>query len=109
MAASLYDRAMDVPWWIILPLIVVAFAIIARILRAQSSGPDDMIARQMRESRHPPVSAGAQGATEPNLLDQPDILLQIEQGRKIEAIKMVRERFGLGLKEAKLLVDRHSS
>ena len=32
----------------------------------------------------------------------------LEQGRTIEAIKIVRERTGLGLKESKELVERHA-
>jgi ribosomal protein L7/L12 len=37
-----------------------------------------------------------------------DVLRAIEDGRKIEAIKMLREATGLGLANAKVLVDRVS-
>jgi len=37
-----------------------------------------------------------------------DVLRAIEGGRKIEAIKMLREATGLGLANAKVLVDRAS-
>ena len=37
-----------------------------------------------------------------------DVLRAIEAGRKIEAIKMLREATGLGLANAKVLVDRAS-
>jgi len=35
----------------------------------------------------------------------PEVLAAIEAGRKIEAIKLLRERTGLGLREAKRVVD----
>ena len=35
-----------------------------------------------------------------------DVLAAIEQGRNIEAIKILREQTGLGLANAKVLVDR---
>lgn len=45
--------------------------------------------------------------TEKNLPDE--VLSAIESGRKIEAIKLLREATGLGLANAKVLVDRVSS
>ena len=38
----------------------------------------------------------------------PDVIRAIADGRKIEAIKMLREATGLGLANAKVLVDRAS-
>ncbi|MDH6594810.1 ribosomal protein L7/L12 [Variovorax sp. TBS-050B] len=38
----------------------------------------------------------------------PDARLALQRGNLIEAIKIVRDRTGLGLKEAKELVDRHA-
>ena len=35
-----------------------------------------------------------------------DIIMLVRQGRKIEAIKLYREKTGVGLKEAKDAVDR---
>ena len=35
-----------------------------------------------------------------------DVLLAVREGRKIEAIKLLREATGLGLANAKVLVDR---
>jgi len=37
-----------------------------------------------------------------------DVIAAIEQGQKIEAIKLLREATGLGLANAKVLVDRAS-
>lgn len=36
----------------------------------------------------------------------PDVIAAIQQGQKIEAIKLLREATGLGLANAKVLVDR---
>lgn len=99
---------MDAPWWILFPLILLAMAIIARMLRVRGNRLDDMIERQRRESDRPPISLRDHGVLDGNILDEPEILREIARGHKIEAIKLVRERFGLGLKEAKDLVDRHS-
>lgn len=38
----------------------------------------------------------------------PEVIRAIEQGRKIEAIKLLREATGLGLANAKVLVDKAS-
>ncbi len=35
-----------------------------------------------------------------------DVLEAVSEGRKVEAIKLLRERTGLGLANAKVLVDR---
>ena len=35
-----------------------------------------------------------------------DVIRAIEEGRKVEAIKILREATGLGLANAKVLVDR---
>jgi ribosomal protein L7/L12 len=97
-------------WWFIFPLIVIAMFVIARLMRAQTvHSTDDMLSRQMREtSARPPAGIRDHGSLDANLLDEPEILREIQRGHKIEAIKMVRTRFGLGLAEAKELVERHS-
>lgn len=77
----------------------------------------DMIERQRRKAGAPPPAiprrldgidrnAAAAHALDPNTV--PEIRAALEAGRKVEAVKMVRERFGLGLREAKELVERHS-
>lgn len=38
----------------------------------------------------------------------PEVLAALQQGRKIEAIKLLRELKGIGLKEAKDAVDSHA-
>jgi len=47
--------------------------------------------------------------SETTITDQelpPDVLRAVKSGRKIEAIKLLREATGLGLANAKVLVDR---
>jgi ribosomal protein L7/L12 len=38
--------------------------------------------------------------------EEPDVVQLLEQGKKIQAVKVYRERTGLGLPEAKDVVDR---
>lgn len=38
---------------------------------------------------------------------EPEVMAALAEGRKIEAIKILREKRGLGLKEAKELVEKH--
>ena len=59
-----------------------------------------MIERQRADSFEP-------GSDHLTVLAQADVREAIARGKKIEAIKLVRERTGLGLKEAKLLVERY--
>ena len=46
-----------------------------------------------------------QGIVEPRL-EEPDVVQELMQGRKIQAIKIYRERTGVGLAEAKDAVER---
>lgn len=38
---------------------------------------------------------------------EPDVIAMLQKGKKIQAIKLVREHRGMGLKEAKELVEQH--
>lgn len=51
------------------------------------------------------TSAGGDAVVAPAALDHPEARLLARQGKKIVAIKRVREDTGLGLKEAKELVE----
>ena len=93
----------------------LALVMVIVLLRRRSAG--DMIERQKRESAglldnappprtHGEVKPGGLRSDEAGLLAQPDIRAALKKGRKIQAIKLVRERAGLGLKEAKELVER---
>ena len=92
---------MFVPMWL-LGLTALAFAVLARLAFARrgATGPAEMIEQQRRAT--PTLAAGEEAA----LLARPEIAQPLAAGRKIEAIREVRRISGLGLKEAKELVER---
>jgi ribosomal protein L7/L12 len=49
---------------------------------------------------------GLEAKEQASVLPPDDITMLLRQGRKIEAIKIYREKYGVGLKEAKDAVDR---
>ncbi|MCP5397265.1 MAG: ribosomal protein L7/L12 [Sphingomonadaceae bacterium] len=66
-----------------------------------------MLDQQRREAtrsftRPAPAISSADAA---QILADPEVQAALAAGRKIEAIKLVREKTGLGLKEAKELVE----
>ena len=90
---------MFVPAWL---LAVAGLAIVALAWLALRRPGGDMIERQRRAAPPPDPTID-----ESALLAAPEIRAAIAAGRKIEAIKLVREQSGLGLKEAKELVERY--
>lgn len=98
---------MFVPLWL-LALVGIALAILAVVVfRARSGG--EMIQHQQRDARHSaphPRSAPAFQPDDEAVLAVPEIRLALAGGQKIEAIKLVREHTGLGLRDAKELVER---
>ncbi len=89
---------MFVPLWILIPAALLLLIFLVRALR----GGGDMIERQRRATLAPSTEQSA-------ALAQPDIRDAIASGRKIEAIRLVRERTGLGLKESKQLVESQTA
>ena len=87
---------MYVPLWLLIPAAVLLLVL---LLRAFTGGSREMVAGQRDAGFEP-------GAAHLAALAQPDVQAAIAGRRKIEAIKLVRERTGLGLREAKLLVER---
>lgn len=89
-------------------IIAVAGVILLLLFLLVRRGSSDMIERQRREAArgrsHAPKPINR--ADEAELLAEPEIREALDGGHKIEAIKLVRERTGLGLKEAKELVER---
>ena len=75
---------------------VVLLIVLAMAARRRGSG--EMVERQRRSA--PIARRDAQEA-----LADPEVAAALASGRKIEAIRLVRERTGLGLKEAKDLVE----
>ena len=88
---------MFVPLWILVPAVLVLLFLLVRTLRG---GDREMIAGQRASTFEP-------GSDHLTVLAQPEVREAIAKGRKIEAIKLVRERTGLGLREAKLLLERY--
>ena len=101
---------MFVPVWL-LALAGVAFVVLAWLALRRGGG--EMIQGQQRDARriasHAPAHRTAPLPEEAALLAVPEIRAALAQGQKIEAIRLVRERSGLGLKEAKELVERHQA
>ena len=99
--------AMYVPLWLI-GLTALAFLVLLRLaFRGAYGGPStgsgqaEMIERQ-RHAAPPTLAPGEEAA----LRARPDVAAALASGSKIEAIKALREASGLGLKEAKELVER---
>lgn len=88
---------MFVPLYILIP---AALLLLVLIVRAFTGGRQrEMIDGQREEGFEP-------GSDHLTVLAQPDVQQAIAERRMIEAIKLVRERTGLGLKESKQLVER---
>ena len=100
---------MFVPVWL-LALAGVAFVVLAWLALRRGGG--EMIQGQQRDARriasHAPPQRTALPPDEAAILG-PEIKAALAQGEKIEAIRLVREKTGLGLKEAKDLVERHQA
>ena len=93
---------MFVPLWILVPAALLLLWLLARALGGGGrGGRGDMIERQRRSS--PPAPRHG----DPHVLGDPAIRDAIAKGRKIEAVRLAREKYGLDLKAAKELVERH--
>jgi hypothetical protein len=106
---------MSMSFWLI--CLVVALAALIAVIALRRRGGGEMIERQHRAARRiglPTPPGVAEGSHLPDslrsdeaaVLAVPEVRTAIEGGRKIEAIRLVREHTGLGLKEAKELVER---
>jgi hypothetical protein len=101
---------MFVPLWL-LALAGVAFVLLAWLAFRPRGGGGEMIQGQQRDARHlashAPHHRAALHRDQAAILAAPEIRAALARGQKLEAIRLVRERSGLGLKEAKELVERH--
>lgn len=88
---------MYVPLWILIP---AALLLVVLLVRALTGGNRREMVDGQRGSGFEP------GSEHLAVLAQPDVQRAIADRRTIEAIKLVRERTGLGLKESKQLVER---
>lgn len=112
---------MHIPLWLIIANVALIVVLIGRLWRSGESG-DDMIAQQRLATLPPssntpantPASTPAPSSTttsapldESALMARPDIADALAERRHIAAIRLVREATGLGLKDAKQIVDRY--
>ena len=88
---------MFVPLYILIPAALLLLVLIARLF---AGGRQREMIDGQRDAGFEP------GSDHLTVLAQPDVHDAIAKGRKIEAVKLVRERTGLGLKESKQLVER---
>ena len=98
---------MFVPLWLLV-LVGVAVALLAMMAFRPRSGAEMIQGQQSTARRlasHVPLRPAAPQLDEAAVLALPEIRAALAGGRKIDAIKLVRERTGLGLKEAKDLVE----
>jgi len=94
---------MNFTLWIIgLSFVFILIAIIRR-----RGGDGDMLDQQRREHLGTQTRpASITSIDEAELRNDPQIRQLLDSRKKIAAIKLVRQRTGLGLKEAKELVER---
>jgi ribosomal protein L7/L12 len=88
-------------WLLVLAGVAIAVLALAAVSRGRSSG--EMIEHQQRNARRMSPQAGPGDEA---VLAVPEVRLALASGQKIEAIRLVREHTGLGLKESKELVER---
>jgi len=94
---------MFVPLWLI--GLTVALVLVLGTLAFRRGG-SEMLDRQRRASPHLAPTPAPVSTDQRTVLASPEIRAALARGDKIGAIKLVRDRTGLGLKEAKELVER---
>lgn len=99
---------MFVPLWILVPAALLLLFLLLRPLFGSLGGGIDMIERQRRATKDLPLRHPARPGERDPMAD-PQIRAAIESRRKAEAVKLARERYGLGPKEARELVERQTA
>ena len=103
---------MTSPTWKLPPEVVAAIesgrTIEAIKLLRQSTGiglveAKEAVDQYVRSQKLPGAASAPETSGETSL--PPDVMQAVRSGNKIEAVRLVREYRGLGLREAKLLVD----
>ena len=97
---------MFVPWPVLIAIGVAFFALLVIAVKRGGGGRDLMAPPAVETYRAPPPPL----AWDPRAPLPPEVEAElralVREGRKIEAVKRVRETTGLGLKEALDLVER---
>lgn len=91
------DSLAELTWTAVLVLAFAVFLLFEQVLRLRRR------VQQLERATRPALPASA--AELPAEL-QEQVWRLVQRGKKIEAIRVVRDRTGLGLKEAKELVER---
>jgi hypothetical protein len=94
---------MFIPLWL-LGLIALALVVLAWLAFYRRDGGEMLEGQRRAAPRH--MARVHPILDEAGILARPEIATHLAAGRKIEAIKAVREASGLGLREAKELVER---
>jgi ribosomal protein L7/L12 len=82
-----------------------------KLLRASGIGlkeARDALAAHVGAAAPPTVKPAPDFSARKSAVLPPDVIQALQQGHKIEAIKLLRNQTGLGLKEAKDTVDAYS-
>ena|SRR5688572_12787031 len=102
---------MFVPLWLIGVTLALVLGLAVLAFRrsggaSTGSGQTEMVERQRRASPHLARTPSPVSTDQRTVLASAEVRAALERGDKIAAIKLVREHTGLGLKEAKDLVER---
>ena len=101
---------MFVPVWLIAAIVIlIAILAVFALRRSDAVRGADMLEQQRRalpDAVPPPARAPELKPAPDHVLADPEVAMALAANKKIEAIKLVREKTGLGLKEAKELVER---
>ena len=85
---------------------VIGALVVATMIRRNNAGRDSLMAYRPMEQDVPPTPFDPQAAISSLTPEQmAKLRAQIDRGRKIEAIKLVRDWTKMGLSEAKDLVE----
>lgn len=87
--------------WLILAAVAYIAFMAGRASAGRRESPEDREMRRMREGER---AAGAFAALSPSV--QADVDRLLLENKKIEAIKLIREQTGMGLKESKDAADQ---
>lgn len=90
--------------WLLLAAAVYIAFMAGRASAGPRESPEDRELRRMREGER---AAGAFAALSPSV--QADVDRLLLDGKKIEAIKIIREQTGMGLKESKGVADQRQT
>lgn len=90
--------------WLVIAVVAWAAFMIGRASAGRRESPEE---REMRRMREGESAADAFASLSPSV--QTDVDRLLAAGKKIEAIKLIREQTGMGLKESKDAAEHRQS